>query len=176
LGQLITGALFFAMQSCEYSATGRGDGPRKTKTLTCENIEFFKTIGECLTLIPHSAPLQKLEAAECIAIRFVAQKNDDKYVKVTQYCSGKQFCPVQAWAFTVKRVLNYPNAQSSDKVNTFRMDTTGKVVLLTAAQIRSHIKLAVASIGPKKLGVRLDRVGTHSLRTSCAMLLYLAKV
>ena len=42
--------------------------------------------------------------------------------------------------------------------------------------MRSHIIAHVKRIGPEKLGIDIHRVGTHSLRSSCAMLLYLAEV
>jgi hypothetical protein len=176
LGHLITGALFFAMRSCEYSNTRSADGPRKTKILTCENIQFFSNYDKRLVVIPHSAPIERLANTDCVTIRFVAQKNNDNFIRVTQYRSEKELCPVIAWAHTVKRVMGYPKALPSDTVNTFLIKEKGRRVRLTATQIRSHIKLAVTQIGTRELGVNLNRVGTHSLRTSCAMLLYLAKV
>jgi hypothetical protein len=176
LGNLITGALFFAMRSCEYSSTTKVDGLRKTKILTCENIRFFHNQGKGLTLLPHTLPLEVLEQADCLSICFVSQKNSENFTSVTQYRSGKELCPVTAWARTVKRILAYPKTSPTNTVNTFYDHTRKSLVRFSAAQIRAHIKLAVATIGPKLLGVQISKVGTHSLRTSCAMLLYLAKV
>jgi hypothetical protein len=176
LGDLIIGALFFAMRSCEYSSTAAADGPRKTKILTCDNIQFLVASGSGIQALPHSLPCAKLEKADCIAIRFVAQKNNENFIKVTQYRSGKCLCPVIAWARTVKRVLGYPKASPSSTVNTFIHPQTGSQVRISAAQVRAHIRLNVTKVGAQRLGVDIKRVGTHSLRTSCAMLLYLAKV
>ena len=42
--------------------------------------------------------------------------------------------------------------------------------------MRSHIVAHVKKLGPEQFGIDIKRVGTHSLRSSCAMLLYLAEV
>lgn len=45
LGQLISGALFFACRSCEYSRVNN-DEKRKTKVLQLENIKFLRDYEE----------------------------------------------------------------------------------------------------------------------------------
>ena len=82
----------------------------------------------------------------------------------------------QAWAHTVKRVELYPKSTPSSPVNTFLDPSSGKMVHITAKQMRSHIISHVKKIGPDKYGIDIKRVRTHSLRSSCAMLLYLAEV
>ena len=52
----------------------------------------------------------------------------------------------------------------------------GKLVQFTSAQVRAHLKSTVRSMQPEQLGISVNNVGTHSLRTSCAMLLYLSNV
>jgi hypothetical protein len=49
-------------------------------------------------------------------------------------------------------------------------------ILVTSAQTRAFLKWTVAKMGAQKLGIQVSIVGTHSVRTSCAMLLYMAKV
>jgi hypothetical protein len=176
MADLLTGALFFAMRSCEYSSTSTADGPRKTKILTCNNIQFLTQTPDGLFAIPHNASLTKLHSAHCVSITFISQKNGDKQVKVTQYKSNKTLCPVKAWANTIHRVLSYKNTTGNSTVNTFLNTKTNRLVRISSSQTRLHIKQTVQQIGTKLLGIDISRVGTHSIRSSCAMLLYLAKV
>ena len=46
----------------------------------------------------------------------------------------------------------------------------------TSTQIKDYLRLMVSDIGTAKLGIDINRIGTHSIRTSAAMLLYLAEV
>ena len=85
-------------------------------------------------------------------------------------------CPVHCWASTVHRVLSYKGTTPQTTVNTFFDTKSNKLVRITAAQIRATIRSSVRSMGHKKLGVSPNDVGTHTVRTSCAMLLYLAQV
>jgi hypothetical protein len=176
MADLLIGALFFAMRSCEYSSTNTSDGPRKTKLLTCNNIQFLIQTKDGLSTIPHNTNLSTLYKAHCVSINFISQKNGDKAIKVTQYKSNKTLCPVIAWANTVHRVLQYPKTTGDSTVNTFLNPKTNRLVRISSTQTRQHIKLTVSKIGTRSLGIELSRVGTHSLRSSCAMLLYLAKV
>jgi hypothetical protein len=176
MADLLTGALFFAMRSCEYSSTSTSDGPRKTKILTCENIQFLMQTKSGLSAIPHTSKLENLYKADCVTITFISQKNGDKAVRVTQYKSHKNLCPVKAWANTINRVLSYPNTSNKSTVNTFLNPKNNRLVRISSKQTREHIKLTVKKIGTKQLGVDITRVGTHSIRSSCAMLLYLAKI
>jgi hypothetical protein len=176
MADLLIGALFFAMRSCEYSSTSTSDGPRKTKILTCENVQFLVQDKSGLSAIPHTSKLTTLYTADCVTITFISQKNGDKTTKVTQYKSTKGLCPVIAWANTIKRVLSYPHTSNTSTVNTFLNPKNNRLVRISSRQTREHIKLIVKQIGPKSLGVDITRVGTHSIRSSCAMLLYLAKI
>ena len=68
--QLIIGALFFAMRSCEYS-TVKGD--RKTKRLNVGNIRFYKLINGMNQEISHSFP--EIANTDVVSITFVFQNN-----------------------------------------------------------------------------------------------------
>ena len=178
IGQLIIGALFFGMRSCEYSSVNDSDGKRKTKRLELQNISFFsKHKDGFIVEIPHSAPETDLIQAECVSVTFVDQKNGEKMCTITQHrTTNPAFCPVHAWGSLVKRVRGYPKATDSTPVNTFWDHKKKKCVLITSTQVRNHLRTAVKSVGAKRLGVQLNRIGTHTIRTSFAMLLYLANV
>jgi hypothetical protein len=176
MGNLLTGALFFAMRSCEYSNTSTADGPKKTKIVTCEFVRFFKHTPNGLLEIPQINPVTRLAAADCVSITFVSQKNGEKDVTITQYKSKNVLNPVLSWAKIIHSVLSIKGTTLKSQVNTFSHPTSKKLVLITSAQTRAFLKLTVAKLGAKKLGIDVKRVGTHSVRTSCAMLLYMAKV
>ena len=179
LTTLTTGALFFAMRSCEYSTTNKTDGIRKTKIITVENVRFYKSLGDgTADEIPQTSQLCLLQRADCVSITFVSQKNGEKMATITQHRSDNTpLCPVLCWASTVHRVLSYKGTTPQSTVNTFlQTGKTPKLVRISAAQIRAYIRETVRRMGPKRLGVNPNQVGTHSVRSSCAMLLYLAQV
>ena len=177
-GALLLGALFFAMRSCEYSTTNKDDGKRKTKIINCAGVRFFSNSSDgAIHELPHDRPLPSLAQADCVSITFVDQKNGEKMETITQHrVTNGSLCPVQAWATTIKRVESYTDTTLSSPVNTFLDPSTNKLVRITAKQMRSHIVSHVKQLGPEKFGIDIKRVGTHSLRSSCAMLLYLAEV
>ena len=177
-GSLLVGALFFAMRSCEYSTTNKDDGKQKTKIITCEGVRFFSNSSDgAINELPHHLPLLQLSQADCVSITFVDQKNGEKMETITQHRVRQgPLCPVQAWATTVKRVMSYKSSTPSTAVNTFVHPISNKPVQITAKQMRAHIISHVNTLGPSKYGIDIKRVGTHSLRSSCAMLLYLAEV
>jgi hypothetical protein len=176
MSELLCGALFFAMRSCEYTATNVTDGPKKTKIITCQCVEFFKHTPSGLTKIPQQSKLHHLSAADCVSITFISQKNGEKDITITQYKSNNKLDPVTSWAKIINRVLSYKSTTLKSQVNAFLHPDTNRLVHITSAQTRAFLKWTVAKIGAKKLGIQINRVGTHSVRTSCAMLLYMAKV
>ena len=167
--QLVIGALFFAMRSCEYSTV---KGERKTKRLNVGNIRFYKLINGLNQEISHFSP--EIVNADVVSITFVFQKNGEKEATITQHQSNNKLCPVAAWAAIITRIRSYPNTTDSSPVNSYMAKK--KVKQITSNQVRNYIRLIVAEIGAAKLGIDINRVGTHSLRTSAAMLLYLAEV
>jgi hypothetical protein len=176
MGQLITGALFFAMRSCEYSTTNNQED-KKTKLLCLRNIRLFSISKEgYMITIPHTASLTELQSAECVSITFENQKNGEKDACITQHrtANDKILCPVRSWALIIKRINQYPKTNENTTVNTFM--AKNKLVRITSTQTRNLIRSHVQSIGPHRLGVDVKTVGTHSLRSSCAMLLYLSNV
>jgi hypothetical protein len=169
--------MFFAMRSCEYSQTSTADGTRKTKIITIENVRFFSTSASGNNEeLHHPTPFATLHKATFVSITFVSQKNGEKMETITQHrtISGK-ICPVVSWAFTVCRILGYDKTTVKSTVNTYLDTRTGKLGRITAKQSRERLRSAVRILGANKLGIDITRVGTHSLRTSCAMLMYLAK-
>lgn len=166
IGQLVVGAFFFAMRSCEYSKVS---GPRRTKLLCLRNIQFYR--GR--TRLPHSH--RYLQQADSVSITFEFQKNDERDVTITHHCSNDiTLCPVRSWAAIVKRILNYPGTNADTPVNTVLIN--GQLKCITGSRIKTKIRSTAASIGEDVLGFKPSELGTHSIRSGAAMAMYLDNV
>ena len=163
LGQLACGAFFFGMRSCEYLTV---TGQRKTKRLTIGNIRFFKHNQEITD--KQSAMIL---FAETVSITFEFQKNKQRNITVTQPRSGKQLCPVTSWGKIVQRVLSYKGSSSTSPVNTVMIGN--KRHYIHSREMMKHLQHTVDNISG--LGFTGKDIGTHSIRSSFAMALYLSR-
>ena len=160
--QLTIFAFFFAMQSCEYLKT---KGERRTNPLRMEHLVFRKDNK----IVPHDEP--NLELADTITITFEYQKRDLRNDTVTQSRSGKPLiCPVRAAAAVIQRLL-----KMGGKPNTHLYqyaDAKGKWKHLTSDKAVKHLRNYIATVD-ESWGLPKKSVGTHSLRSSGAMAMYL---
>ena len=165
--QLLRGALFFAMRSCEYLKVS---GARRTKLLRLKNIRFFRRRRE----LPHDHP--ELHLATSVSITFEYQKNDERDVTITMHHTGDPvLCPVVAWSEVVRRVRGYPGTTDETSVCTIRK-TDGTLGELTSKIVLTKLRARVRAIGVDQLGFTDKEIGTHSVRSSAAMSMYLASV
>ena len=155
--ELIVGAFFFAMRSCEYSKTTSPNESTTTKLLTLQNIRFFKNSS----IIPHESP--DLYSADIVSITFEAQKNKTKFQTISMHRSLSSICPVLTWATIVKRIRSYPSSSDSTKINAYRSSRGGKLLYVTSSQIRQKLRAAAAVLGPNILGFGINEIGCHSL-------------
>lgn len=163
---LLGGAVFFAMRSCEYTSVGKRD--RKTRAIEVRDITFM--LGN--RIIPQTDP--RLHLADSVSINFGDQKSEIRNEEVTQYNNDDaEFNPVLHWVETVRRLRSYPGFDPSWEVFKFFDGTSFSKI--TAREIIVDIRAAVDCIGYKKLGFTGRQVGTHSVRSSFAMMAYLAK-
>ena len=94
--QLLIGAIFFAMRSCEYLRTSARDGAKRTKIMRVGGI-MFKKEG----LILNHAP-DDLHKADIVRLTFEFQKNDRRDVCIHMFSTDDPVLnPVAAWAATV---------------------------------------------------------------------------
>ena len=163
MGELSSGAFFYGMRSCEYLSVRGG---RKTKNLTVNNVRFFKHNVEIKN---KNRPM--ILFADTVSITFIFQKNRQKNITVTQPRSGKKLCPVYIWGSIVQRILSYKGTSGSTTVNTVMVGST--LYKVTRDDMMRHISTTVDSMSG--LGFTGKDVGTHSIRSSLAMALYLAK-
>ena len=163
MGQLVTGAFFFGMRSCEYLTV---KGTRKTRQLTVRDIRFFKKNIEL-----RNKNSTFILYADTVSVTFTFQKNKKKMVTVTQPRSGKTICPVIIWAKIILRILSYEGTSESTMVNTVKIGKT--LVCITRDEMLLHIRHTVDNM--TGLGFTGKEVGTHSVRSSLAMALYLSR-
>ena len=77
IGELVVGAFFFAMCSCEYSPVS---GKQRTKLLELRNIRFYKNNREL------SAASTFSNLADCgVSITFFFQKNEQRDETITMH-------------------------------------------------------------------------------------------
>jgi hypothetical protein len=168
--QLIVGAFFFAMRSCEYCRTTSPNESTTTKLLCLRNIRFFKG-GK---LLSHSA--KELWNADIVSITYESQKNKSRFQTISMHrSSSDKVCPVRSWAEIVHRIRSHPKSSDSTTVNAYT-GRGGKLLFVSSNQIRSIIRAAAATIGTDKLGFQICEIGCHSLRSGSAMAMYLAKI
>mmetsp|Transcript_35267 Transcript_35267/g.79113 ORF Transcript_35267/g.79113 Transcript_35267/m.79113 type:complete len:385 (+) Transcript_35267:1924-3078(+) len=162
--QLLGGALFWGLRSCEYTYVRPGD--RKTRPIQVKDLVFMA--GK--TVLPHDHPL--LAYADTLTINFGDQKTEIRNEQVTQHNNlDCELNPIVNWADTVKRLRGYPGFDPSWEVFKFY---DGSFSNITATEMINDIRDAVDDIGEETLGYTSAEVGTHSVRSSLAMLMYLA--
>ena len=156
------------MRSCEYSCTPIDDDQR-TSTIKVENIRFYQH----KQLVPTCSP--DLDLSDAVLITFVDQKNSRKYDIVAMHKSTHAIHnPVLAWANTVHRFMSYPGFDQTWTVDTWFNGKTQ--ICIKSSAILDDIKASVYYLGEDKLGFAVEDVGTDSIRSSCAMLMYLNSV
>ena len=166
IGQLTAGALFFGMRSCEYSSVTT---ERKTKILTVRNIRFLR--GNKLI---KTSQTMNLSRATTVSICFMRQKNNEKEAVITMHRTKNGLCPVEIWGQIVKRILSYPKTSLDSPVNLYANETKKGVryTQIKSTQVLQHIRNIVTQIGSNTLGFEAKEVGTHSIRSSFAMMLH----
>ncbi|KAI2509947.1 hypothetical protein MHU86_4512 [Fragilaria crotonensis] len=180
IGQLVTGAFFFAMRSCEYS---EASGSRRTKTVQIGDIVFRRN-GKTIDGAPHESALVN---ADTVSVTNRTQKNGDRGVTVTQHRTKTKpeagLCPVRALAELVSRISSYDLDETRWKdvatrpmnlVATFASGT--QVTTITSGEVLRHLRAAAIQYGEGRLGFPASRIGTHSLRAGAAMAMFLAGV
>lgn len=169
---LLTGAIFFAMRSCEYLETNANKASHRTKILRLRNITF-KTHDS--RLLQANSQAHEIESSKLVIVTFEFQKNDKRNVQVHMFCTNDSVLnPVVAWAKTVICVCSYNNTTMESKVCTVLQGTTVSCIHLDHARIwlRSTTKL----VGESALGFTKDAVGLHSIRSGGAIAMFMSGI
>lgn len=164
---LVIGAFFFAMRSCEYSKPAI---PGKTKCINLDGLIFRTTSNQ---VIEHQDPAL-LTKAEYITVTFVNQKNGQKMDSRTQRrTKDPHLCPVIRYVTQVQRILRtVPGANGSTTINTIAL--TGKAGLITNTYILEILRTTCSSFGGKEtFGFDSHEIGNKSIRSGAAMALFI---
>ena len=166
--QLLIGAIFFAMRSCEYLKTSARDGAKRTKILRLGSF-MFKKQGKIL-----SQSSTELHTADLVRIKFEYQKNDRRDVCIHMFSTDDDILnPVAAWATTVYRVRNIPGTDDDTEVCTFQT-AAGSTIHIKSDQVRAKLRAIVELLGMEELGFSKDDIGLHSIRSGGAMAMFLS--
>ncbi|KAI2505693.1 hypothetical protein MHU86_8752 [Fragilaria crotonensis] len=178
VGQLVVGAFFFAMRSCEYSEV---NGNRRTRILRLADLDFRKD-GRSVDL----AEAQRLREADTVSVTYRNQKNGDRGVTVTQHRTGgdehSTLCPVRAFAGLATRVSQYELdehtewALAGDRPINLVITAGEKAALISSNQILNHLRAGALLYGEERLGFEIRSIGTHSLRSGAATAMFIAGV
>jgi hypothetical protein len=168
ISQLIIGALFFGMRSCEYLKIDENEvNDRLTKVLRLRNL-VFRYKGQ----IRSPVATNQLDS---ISITFENQKNGEKMETVTQLASEGDICPVKAWREIYTRIWSYKNSNINTPVYAFEYNS--KLYAIQSEKVRTKLRDTVMQMHPRRLGItNINQVGTRSIRVSFAMLLHLNRV
>ena len=166
---LLAGALFYGCRSCEYSKVPRKE--QKTRPIRPCDITF----KDKHKIIHHNDG--DIFTAPTTEIGFSihkAGKYDDLIPMSTT--DDPILSPQKLWAWTIRRLQSYPNYDNQWPIYTFYDEKTHRFSNITSSEILKDIRQAVSDLGRDKLGYGPEEVGTHSNRSSLAMLLYLQRV
>lgn len=166
---LLCGALFWGCRSCEYTKVPRKE--QKTRPLRTRDFTFKS--GN--TTIPHNDP--NIFSAQTIIASFGLQKSGAHYDEIPMDATSDPILnPIALIASTISRLRSYPGFNQNWPIYTFYDEETQTFSNITSKEIENDIKRAVSALGRDKLGFGPEDVGTHSNRSSLAMLLYLQHV
>ena len=82
--------------------------------------------------------------------------------------------PVRHWAFTIRRLMSYPDYDPEWPVYTYYDFKTKRYSDIRSYEVLDVIRAAVKAIGFEVLGFHDHEVGTHSNRGGFAMMMYLS--
>jgi hypothetical protein len=165
---LLAGALFFGMRSCEYSKTPKSE---TQKTLPIRPCDIVFCIGN--EVIDHND--NRITIADSVEITFVLQKNGEVEDQILQFHTNDiELCPVKHWSYNIQRLCSYPNYNPTWPVYYYFDVNTNKTSHISSHEIIIDIRASVDGIGEKILGFTSKDVGTHSNRAAFAMMHYLA--
>ena len=120
------------------------------------------------------APYQNTILQVSVSIDFGDQKSEIKNETVSQYNNDeKDLNPVVLFARITRRLRSYPGYSNTWSIFTFH---DGKILSkITSNEVLIDQRVTVDTIGSNVLGFTSSEIGTHSIRASLAMMMYLAK-
>jgi hypothetical protein len=167
VADLVLGAFFFAMRSCEYTKS-LPLGRTKRVRMGCF---VFRTASRRVLL--HSDP-KLLHHAEYVTIVFEDQKNGKKMDARTHSRSGHKFlCPVLRWGSAVQRIIaTIPGWNEQTTLCSTVID--GQTIEIGNDFVRKLLRHTCSIFGGfQTFGFHPNEIGNKSLRSGAAMSLFL---
>lgn len=165
---LLIGAFFFAMRSCEYS---RVESRGLTQLLQIQDISFFDdNLGKIET-----ETLSTCKPA-FVTIIFQQQKNSNKGESRTQQATNDPvMCPVVAWKYIVLQITSDKTLPSTTTVNTIPPLSPSKIYKFISQQDTNKLLRSSCETMPVNyFGYSSKLIGSHSIRSGAAMALFLS--
>ena len=92
---------------------------------------------------------------------------------ITQHRNKHTLCPVKNLAKLTKRILRYKNTVMNSTIN--MLQSGNKIITIKSEEVLKRIREVVNTFGKEDLGFDSKEIGTHSIRSSTAMQLFLNK-
>ena len=171
IADLTCGALFYGMRSCEYLDTS-GKESKKTKRLEVRDVRFFT---KDWALVAHKNLETQGHTVEHMLVKYRTQKNGEKDETIMNRRNGLDLDPVVIWMRIIKRLVKNPKTKPTTYINTVYVRGTDKSFRVTSTMVINMLRNTVTIMGSERLGIPIKSIGTHSIRTSFAMMLNLNK-
>jgi hypothetical protein len=154
-------AFFFAMRACEFLKVQGKE--RKTVCIRLNGIIFIKENK----ILPPTAP--NINEADKVAVHFEDQKNSDRNcIRHAAKTSRQNLCPVRAAAQIVRR-LQALQAKQDDFIYLYK-NNKGEIKELSDNMSLIALREYVNNIPERDaLGLRPNKIGNRTLRSSAAM-------
>ena len=110
-------------------------------------------------------------------VKYRTHKNGEKDETVMNHQNGLDLDPVVIWMRMIKRLVKNPKTRpTSTYINTVYIWGADKSFRVTSTMmVINMLRNTVTIIGSARLGIPIKSIGTHSIRTSFAMMLNLNK-
>ena len=174
MGDLVLIAFYYLLRVGEYTTKAARANTKQTVQFKLEDITFFgHGRNEKLIQLAPSASDQELLRAHSATLKIDNQKNGWKGVCIHQEANGEEFlCPVKALARRVIHMRQHTTKRTTPLSAYFvagvRYDVTDK-------NIRQSLKHAGDVLDyPRRRGIPVERIDTHSLRSGGANALSLS--
>jgi hypothetical protein len=109
-------------------------------------------------------------------IIFESQKTDKKNQRAFHHGTNHPtLCPIKIWANIITRILTIPRSSIQSTINTVLLPDSN-IQHLSNNCLLAKLRLAATILGPEILGFMTSEIGLHSLCSSAAMAMYMARI
>ena len=143
---------------------------QEKKTTGVRDVRFFT---KDWALVAHKNLESHGHMVEFMLVKYCTQKNREKDETVMNRWNGLDLDPVVIWMRIIRRLVK--NRVPTTYINTVYVRGTDKSFRVTSTMVINMSRNTVTIMGSARLGIPIKSIGTHSIRTSFAMMLNLNK-